>query len=83
MISLRSRTRMKGKEVGLPTPPMCRPQRSSTSPQPEESNGHGTCDDWLRELFSGTFDLREAEARRRLSQGRRPKPPRDTQQVER
>jgi hypothetical protein len=25
-------------------------------------------DDWLRELFSGTYDLREADARRRLQQ---------------
>jgi hypothetical protein len=32
----------------------------------------GSCDDWLRELFSGTYDLREAENIRRSENGHRP-----------
>jgi hypothetical protein len=69
--------------MGLPTTPVRKPQPGSTSPQQERSNGHVSCDDWLRELFSGTLDLREAEARRRSSNGSRPTPPRKTPQVER
>jgi hypothetical protein len=47
----------------LRTPPRQRPVRHreiprGRSPRPEPSG------DWLRELFSGTFDLREAEALR-------------------
>jgi hypothetical protein len=33
-----------------------------------------SCDDWLRALFSGTYDLREAEAMRRLRHGQRASP---------
>jgi len=32
----------------------------------EHSSRPETCDDWLRELFSGTLDLRDAEANRRV-----------------
>jgi hypothetical protein len=34
-----------------------------------KKNGSARSDDWLRELFSGTYDLREAEAMRRRRYG--------------
>jgi hypothetical protein len=49
-----------------------KPRRSTTSWV--HSSKPKTCDDWLRELFSGTLDLRDAEARRRSTRfpGARP-----------
>ncbi len=54
--------------MGLPTTPVRKPQPESRSPQQVRSNGHVSCDDWLRGLFSGTLDLREAEARAAVQQ---------------
>jgi uncharacterized protein (DUF58 family) len=48
--------------MGLQSPPTRRVSRS----RPEGEAGQACrADEWLRELFSGTYDLREAEARRR------------------
>jgi hypothetical protein len=70
-----------GKSMDLQTPPT---RRSSLSAKPER-NSASICrtDDWLRELFSGTYDLREAEWR--LRSRARNQPPRGskTPQVER
>ena len=45
-----------------------RTRKLSRPSQPE------SCGDWLRDLFSGTYDLREAEAMRRLGNGHRAEP---------
>jgi hypothetical protein len=48
-----------GKVMDLQTPPSRRPSRSA---KPERRSA-SICrtDEWLRELFSGTYDLREAD----------------------
>jgi hypothetical protein len=52
----------------------------SASVPPKRSSG-GAPDDWLRELFSGTYDLREADTKRRMTWPRIPPP--KAQQTER
>ena len=69
--------------MGLSTRPSDKAQRSATSPRQRNGlNGCALTDDWLRELFSGTLDLREAEASRRLKRSL-PASRRATRQVER
>jgi hypothetical protein len=52
--------------MGLQTPPTRQASRGARSER--ETGAVCRTDEWLRELFSGTYDLREAEARRRLQQ---------------
>jgi hypothetical protein len=74
-------SRERRKEMDLQTPPMRRP---SSSAKPERRSA-SICrtDDWLRELFSGTYDLREAEARLRSRARNQPPQGSKTSQVER
>jgi hypothetical protein len=58
-------------------------QCSTRSPRQRNAlNGCAITDDWLRELFSATLDLRETEASRRLKRSL-PVSRRATRQVER
>lgn len=70
--------------MGLSTRPSDKVQRSATSLRQRNGlNGCALTDDWLRELFSGTLDLREAEASRRLRKRSLPASRQATRQVER
>jgi hypothetical protein len=62
--------REEGKGTGLQTPPTRQASRIARSER--ETGVVCRTDDWLRELFAGTYDLREAEARRHGEQRSRP-----------
>jgi hypothetical protein len=67
--------------MGLQTPPTRQASRVASS---ERKTG-AVCrtDEWLRDLFSGTYDLREAVAMRRADERNRPAQRRETPRDER
>jgi hypothetical protein len=67
--------------MGLPTPTA----RKASNVTSRERKPVAVCrtDDWIRELFAGTYDLREADARRRSEQDDRAAGRRETPRDER